>query len=522
MEEIAAVGEDPAHDLGSSFAHNQFVSGDESDNSVGILLDELDELGIDHDGMSVETCEFNHHCLPFMDAIGEERTNLKAGSGRARLGGVAEKSICKQLKVGKARPIAVVRKQRPPRKERQSGRLRSEARRRISMSLSILNNVTAMSAENQLNITNTSLQNTLLQLSSGSKLNSGADDAAGLSIANGLTANITALTQSATNASNAQGRLQVADGALSQVTSLLNRAVTLATESASDTVSDGSQRAALDNEFSSIKSEIDSIGANTTFNGSSVFAGGSTNYGQVALTGTGLGLTTAITSGKGEVDISVTGGTTYKFNASGADTTVGSLIDDINGSGDGLVASLNSSGSLVVTDTQNRATDAATELAVGRTTLQAGTDSAAETGANTTDSSKFNVYLSDGTTAGSSTISTTLGALSSSNMNGVGLGSNDLLSSTDAQSALTAINNAIAQVAALRGNLGASMNRLTAAGNVINTQVTNLTSAEDNVSSADISQQVTNMSRDQVLTQTGISALSQANQMQQALLKLLQ
>jgi flagellin len=66
------------------------------------------------------------------------------------------------------------------------------------------------------------------------------------------------------------------------------------------------------------------------------------------------------------------------------------------------------------------------------------------------------------------------------------------------------------------------MNQLTAATNVMNTQVTNLTSAEDNVSSADISQQVTNMSQEQVLTQTGISALSQANQMQQALLKLLQ
>jgi flagellin len=391
------------------------------------------------------------------------------------------------------------------------------------MSLSILNNVTAMSAEDQLNLTNTKLQNTLLQLSSGSKLNSGADDAAGLSIANGLEANITALTQSAANASNAQGRLQVADGALSQVTSLLNRAVTLATESASDTVSDGSQRAALDNEFSSIKSEIDSIGSTTTFNGSAVFQGGSTNYGQVVLSGTGLGTSSAITSGKGEVDITVTGGSTYKFNAGGTDTTVGALINDINGSGDGLVASLNSSGSLVVTDTENRATTTATELAVGAgTTLEAGSDSAAETGANTTDSSTFNVYLSDGTSTGSSTISSTLGALSSNNMNGISLSSDNLLSSNSAQTALTDINNAIAQVAALRGTLGASMNRLTAAGNVINTQTTNLTSAEDNVSSADISQQVSNMSEDQVLTQTGISALSQANQMQQMLLKLFQ
>jgi flagellin len=395
------------------------------------------------------------------------------------------------------------------------------------MSFSILNNVTAMSAENQLNLTNTSLQNTLLQLSSGSKLNSGADDAAGLSIANGLSANITALTQSAANASNAQGRLQVADGALSQVTSLLNRAVTLATESASATVSDGTQRAALDNEFSSIKSEIDSIGSTTTFNGSSVFAGGATNYGQVAFSTTGLGQATAVT---GKVELKGgSGANAYDWTSSGSATTVGGLITEINNSGQGLVASLNQSGQLVVTDTLNRvdntsnATQTASELTSGAgTTLKATGDSAAETAANTTNQSSFSVYLSDGTDVGSSTISTALGALSSGNMNGVSLSSDSLLSASSSQSALTEINNAIAQVAALRGNLGASMNRLTAAGSVINTQVTNLTSAENNVSSADISQQVSKMSQEQVLTQTGISALSQANQMQQALLKLLQ
>jgi flagellin len=395
------------------------------------------------------------------------------------------------------------------------------------MSLSILNNVTAMSAENQLNLTNTSLQKTLLELSSGSKLNSGADDAAGLSIANGLSENITALTQSAANASNATGRLQVADGALSQVTSLLNRAVTLATESASATVSDGTQRAALNNEFSSIKSEIDSIGSTTTFNGSAVFQGTATNYGQVEFSGSDLTLSSTVS---GKVELKGGSGTdAYDWTSSGDSTTVSDLITEINDSGQGLVASLNKAGSLVVTDTLNRVdttsstTETATALTSGSgTTLEAGTETAAETATNTADESSFNVYLSDGTGTGSSSISTALGKLSSDNMNGVSLSSDDLLSANSSQEALTDINDAIAQVAALRGDLGASMNRLTAAGNVISTQVTNLTSAEDNVSSADISQQVSKMSEEQVLTQTGISALSQANQMQQSLLKLLQ
>src|SRR5580692_5550441 len=96
--------------------------------------------------------------------------------------------------------------------------------------ISVLNNVSSLGAENALSASQTSLQSTLQQLSTGLKINSGADDAAGLSIAGGLGANIAALTQSSQNASNGVGQLQTADGALSQVTTLLNRAVTIATE----------------------------------------------------------------------------------------------------------------------------------------------------------------------------------------------------------------------------------------------------------------------------------------------------
>src|SRR5512142_1778581 len=116
------------------------------------------------------------------------------------------------------------------------------------MPIGILNNIASLSAENQLSITNTSLQSVLFRLSSGSRINSGADDAAGLAIANGLQANIAALTQSARNANDGVGSLQVADGALAQVTAMLNRAVTLATESATGTISDA-QRIALNAEY---------------------------------------------------------------------------------------------------------------------------------------------------------------------------------------------------------------------------------------------------------------------------------
>jgi flagellin len=138
------------------------------------------------------------------------------------------------------------------------------------MSLGVLNNISAVYAENNLNNTNNSLSTVLQQLSSGSKINSGADDAAGLSLVNGLQANQQALTQSQTNATEGVGLLQVADGALSQVTSLLNRAVTLATEASNGTLN-STQDVAANQEYQSILSEVSNIGTTTTYNQEQVF-----------------------------------------------------------------------------------------------------------------------------------------------------------------------------------------------------------------------------------------------------------
>ena len=140
------------------------------------------------------------------------------------------------------------------------------------MALGVLNNLSAIYAENNLNNTNNSLQTVLEQLSSGSKINSGADDAAGLSLVNGLEANQTALTQSETNATEGVGLLQVADGALSQVTSLLDRAITLATEASNGTLN-STQDSAANQEYQSILAEINNIGSTTTYNQEQVFDG---------------------------------------------------------------------------------------------------------------------------------------------------------------------------------------------------------------------------------------------------------
>ena len=136
------------------------------------------------------------------------------------------------------------------------------------------------------------------------------------------------------------------------------------------------------------------------------------------------------------------------------------------------------------------------------------------------------VFISDGQVSQAlyNTIKVAVGALSATQIgsNTTTLQSQNLGTAATAASALTVINSAISNVAAMRGTIGAGINRLNSATNVINTQVQNLTSAQSSMQDADVGQVVANMSKYQVLEQTGISALAQSNQNEQAVLKLLQ
>jgi flagellin len=278
------------------------------------------------------------------------------------------------------------------------------------MSLGILTNVAATYAQNNLNQTQGSLQTVLQQLSSGSRINSGADDAAGLSVADGLHANVAALTQSAQNAQNGVGLLQTADGALSQVTSLLDRATTLATEASNGGLTTA-QLTAADTEFQSIITQIGNIGGKTNFNSTGVFSATATNF-----------------------------------------------------------------------------------------------------------------VVTDGTTAGTTTIATTTGALSSTSIGGVTFApAADTLTSTAlAGTTLVDVTKAIAGISAQRGTIGAGINQLSAAANVASSESVNLSSAESSIRSTNYGQATSDLAKFQVLSQTGISALAQANSVQQEILKLLQ
>ncbi|WP_158748440.1 flagellin [Acidobacterium sp. S8] len=406
------------------------------------------------------------------------------------------------------------------------------------MSLGVLNNISAIYAENNLNQTQSSLQNVLTQLSSGSRINSGADDADGLSLANGLQANSTALAQSATNASEGVGLLQVADGALSQVTSLLNRAVTLATESSNGTLN-SAQLQAANQEYDSILAEINSIGATTTYNGQQVFGGGGVQIFTGDSTTNGSSTDTlnvaALSSNSvgdtgGTVQYTAAGGNVYKSAAQDpTGTYTGSLVFQEGATGTPVTVSLDTAGDTIsqIATKINQANISGVSASVvsdgssdGKYYLEV-----KENGANLqsfTAAGANDAAVAAGTatalafaapTAGTSGITYTAGT-------SVNLSTTNL--TTGAQAALTSINSATSAVAAQRGYIGSQINTLNAISNVETTQQENVTSAQNAVQATDYASATSDMSKYEILSQTGISALAQANSTEQLVTKLLQ
>jgi flagellin len=282
-------------------------------------------------------------------------------------------------------------------------------------SFSIINNISALYAQNQLTATNSHLSQGINRLSSGKRINSGADDAAGLMIADILRANIKALDQAVRNANDCLSVSQIADGALGEVTNLLTRAVTLAEEAATDTV-DSTGRAALNAEFTQIEAEIARIANQTNFGGVCLFT---------------------------------TGG--------------------INGELNAFVGDIFSSGSIAVTIH----------------TITAGSDG-------------------------------TVSLLGTQNLTTVHLESQD-----GAKSALAVIRQAIIDVGNERGTIGAGMNRLQSAVSVMQSQSLNSASAESTIRDANMAQEISNVTKYQMLSQTGIAALAQANSQTSSVLSLL-
>jgi flagellin len=429
------------------------------------------------------------------------------------------------------------------------------------MALGVLNNLAAIYAENNLNNTNNSLQTVLQQLSSGSRINSGADDAAGLSLVNGLAANSAALTQSETNATEGGGLLQVADGALSQVSSLLNRAITLATEASNGTLND-SQEAAANQEYQSILSEINNIGSTTTYNQNQVFTGSQAGLaiytGDSSSTGASIDnlyfaklTSTSVGDAGGSVQQSDAGkfvdlsadaaGPVLSQAALQSDTIQGSLVFTItnpDGTQSTITTTATTVGTLISEINQDGipgvTASFATAAAVGDTGAAGGDTGILLTNTNSNVTIAFSAApataFEDTTTATTPTalVNSTAATTTINYVTATGgdqtanLSNTNLDTQGNAQNAEAVLNEAITDVAAQDGYIGAQINTLNAVSQVMSTQQENVVSAQNAIQATDYASATSNMSKYEILSQTGIAALAQANSVQQEVTKLLQ
>lgn len=385
------------------------------------------------------------------------------------------------------------------------------------MALRINTNVAAMSTAHIMGDNNGDLGTRLERISSGKRINTAADDAAGLVISEGFRALITGLTMGVRNAEMGSNLVQVAEGSLNEVSAMLIRMRELAVQSASSTMSD-LNREAIEAEVTQLKQEIDRFAHSTVYNDQALLTGFGNSLDENASTA----LTDAATTGVVGVSISGVSDGTYTMtdNADGTlsigNNTVSQTLNlntvlDGNQVATGSTAVLNFDRlGISMTVAGNDVSGAAGDYEVGdldgKTIVVTGAAGGSfQVGANDGAEDRIGVNIADMRASG---VFLNLSALS------VG-------TQASAQTAITQLDQAIDKTAQVRGDLGATMNRLQHSMNFTNNSIENNTNSEATLRDADLAVEVTRLTRGQVLSQAATAMLAQANSNPQRALRLL-
>lgn len=365
-------------------------------------------------------------------------------------------------------------------------------------------NSLSLLTQNNLNKSQSSLSSAIERLSSGLRINSAKDDAAGQAIANRFTANIRGLTQASRNANDGISVAQTTEGALSEINNNLQRVRELTVQASNDTNS----KSDLDSIQAEIKQrleEIDRVSDQTQFNGVKVLAENKTLSIQV-----GANDNEVIKINLSEINseslkldkLSVSGTVAYK-DAEDADSDPIELTGIDN---DDLKTAL----SLAAADDAANATVSFKDGSYYVTVASSDDDTKNGTYAATVDE--------DGkvTIDASKQVTKPEGAEDKTNLQAV-----DEENSTITTNPLDLIDKALATVDSMRSDLGAIQNRFDSAITNLGNTVNNLSSARSRIEDADYATEVSNMSRAQILQQAGTSVLAQANQVPQNVLSLL-
>ena len=413
------------------------------------------------------------------------------------------------------------------------------------MSLSIITNTAAQVAANAVANNQSSLNQSIAQLSSGKRIVNASDDPAGLAISTEINGLLGALSQSSTNAGDASGMLQTADGALANISNALTTMQQLANEAADGTINN-TQRAALDTQYQALFGEINNIASGSQFNGINLLQGGNVTFQVGANNNTNDQLSVALPS------ITAAGLLGVALPGAGTALTEGTNVTVTAPGSDTLAV-----GTTAASDTATAANTVAATAAPATldgelsgtppnsiTLTVTGTSGPGGVGTVGTDNITFVVKDSNGVTSSPITINAADTVVQ--NLDGTGAdfaftagdtyqagqqitlvfgasgASGSLATQAAAQSQITQTTNALANLATIRGSIGASEQQLSTISANLQSQQQNLTSALSNIQDANVASTFATFTKQLVLQQAGISVLKQADQAPQQLLALFQ
>jgi flagellin len=391
--------------------------------------------------------------------------------------------------------------------------------------MTINTNVASINAQRNLGLSGSSLSTSMQRLSSGLRVNSAKDDAAGLAISERMNAQTKGLAVAARNANDGISLAQTAEGALGKVGDMLQRVRELAVQSSNATNSQ-SDRDAMQSEVSQLVSEIDRVAKTTEFNGKKLLDGSFSG----AMFQVGANAGNNITVGSiGKATAAGMGDLTYSSSAdSGAITTAGAAIGVT-----GLTVTMAGGTAIALGDL---AAASSVEERTGQV-IAAINAKTADTGltAFKNDDGSFALY-SEANASGAAVASATFAATAGGTVASMGYvagavaltaGTGDTLetvsvaSQADAWKALQQVDGAIDKVNSARGDLGALQTRFEKTVENIDIQNENISAAKGRITDADFAVETANLSRAQILQQAGTAMVAQANQLPQSVLSLL-
>jgi len=387
--------------------------------------------------------------------------------------------------------------------------------------LSLHTNAAALSAQSSISKTQQSLSTSMTRLSTGYRINSAMDDAAGLQIATRLKAQTSGMAMAMRNTQNATSMIQTADGALGESTNILVRMKDLATQAAdgSSTVDD---QKAMQSEFDTLTNELSNVLGNTSFAGAKLMSVAATAAQKTAA------LTKATTDGLAVTDAST--GTT--FLATSAGSTLATAVT-ANGTGG---ANATTAAAVVSATTAKLNADKADQVAKATAAASA----AYSTAANASDAAnngKFSANLQF--QIGASTketmsfdLSAQLGSMqtalsnATANFNTFGAAAatagTELTTPANASATIDKLQAAIDSVGTTRSSLGAAANRLDKVYSNLSNVSTNTQGASGRIMDTDFATESSNMTASQMLLQAGTAMLKQSNSMSSMVMSLLQ